>query len=81
MSRYLESKVNGEWKNVWKYGFGCQPSEMFRIAEELGVGEYHLVHIICYERDKNGNIKKDEDGNVVKYYEYKDPPHMTMRMA
>lgn len=25
---------------VWKYVFGAQPSEQFRIAEELGIGRY-----------------------------------------
>jgi hypothetical protein len=43
MGRYIECKINGELENVWKYVLGAQPSEMYRIYEELGVGEYHPV--------------------------------------
>ncbi len=42
MGRYIECKINGKLAQVWKYGFGA-PSEMYRIYEELGVGEYHPV--------------------------------------
>jgi hypothetical protein len=52
MGRYINCQINGEWKIVWKYGFGKQSSEMSRIYEELGVGEYHPVHIAYVEGSK-----------------------------
>ena len=63
MGRYIECKINGEFKNVWKYVLGVQPSEMF--YEELGVGEYHPVRY-CYEFSEN---EEDEDDLTYKYAE------------
>jgi hypothetical protein len=45
MGRCIKSKINGDWEFVWKYVFGAQPSEMYRICEDLGIGEYHPVCI------------------------------------
>lgn len=28
---------------VWKYVFGKQNSELYRVPKEIGVGEYHFV--------------------------------------
>jgi hypothetical protein len=33
---------DNEGEFVWKYSFGGQPSEMHRIADELGIGVYNL---------------------------------------
>ncbi|WP_332978974.1 hypothetical protein [Microcoleus sp. A003_D6] len=65
MGRYIECKINGELENVWKYVFGAQPSEMYRIYEELGVGEYHPVRY-RYEFSEN---EKDEDDLTYEYVE------------
>jgi hypothetical protein len=53
MGRCIESKINGEWEFVWKYVFGAQSSEMYRIYEDLGIGEYHPVSIE-YKDDETG---------------------------
>ena len=45
MSRYICCYIDGQWHDVWKYKLGVQPSEMYRIYEELGIGEYHPVGI------------------------------------
>jgi hypothetical protein len=42
----LSVKSMGRGKNVWKYVFGLQPSEMYRIYEELEIGEYHPVRFV-----------------------------------
>lgn len=44
MGRYINSKINGEYEFVWKYGFGAQSSEMYRIHEELELGKYHRLN-------------------------------------
>ncbi|MEO0826802.1 MAG: hypothetical protein AAFX95_22985 [Cyanobacteria bacterium J06639_16] len=51
MGRYITCEISGRSQNVWKYAFGDQPSEMYRIYEELGIGEYHPVR-----------FKSSEDG-------------------
>ena len=64
MGRYIECKINGKLEQVWKQGFGV-PSEMYRINEELGVGEYHPVRY-RYEFSEN---EEDEDDLNYKYAE------------
>lgn len=56
MGRYISCKINGQWELVWKYGFGTQSSEMYRIHEELGVGEYHPV-CIQYQETPAGKLR------------------------
>lgn len=46
MGRWIQCRINGQWENVWKYVFGLQSSEMYRIYEELEIGEYHPVRIV-----------------------------------
>jgi len=46
VGRWIECKINGQRENVWKYVFGLQPSEMYRIYEELEIGEYHPVRFV-----------------------------------
>jgi hypothetical protein len=41
MGRYITCEAAGKRETVWKYLFGSQPSEAYRIYEELGIGEYH----------------------------------------
>lgn len=53
MGRYVECKINGHWEIVWKYIFGAQSSEIYRIYEDLGLGEYHPVRIE-YKEDETG---------------------------
>ncbi|MEG4292330.1 hypothetical protein Q5692_25355 [Microcoleus sp. C2C3] len=65
MGRYIECKINGEFEYVWKYVLGGQPSEMYRIYEELGVGEDHPVRY-RYEFSKN---EEDEDDLTYEYVE------------
>ena len=65
MGRYIECKINGKLEYVWKYVLGGQLSEMYRIQEELGVGEYHPVPY-CYEFSKN---EEDEDDLTDEYVE------------
>jgi len=43
MGRYISCLVNQEYETVWKYGFATQNSEMGRIYEEFGMGEYYWV--------------------------------------
>lgn len=72
MGRYINCKINGQWEPVWKYGFGAQSAEMYRIYEELGLGEYHPV-CIQYVEDKEGRrrvyeyleTRKGADGDVL----------------
>ena len=59
MGRYINCKIDGEWEIVWKYVFGAQSSEMYRIHEDLGLGEYHPV---CIED------RKDENGEYLYQY-------------
>jgi hypothetical protein len=53
MGRHINCKIDGKWEMVWRYSFGGQTSEMFRIHEELGIGEYYPV-CINYVEGKNG---------------------------
>lgn len=53
MGRCIKAKIQGDWEFVWKYVFGTQSSEMYRIYEDLGVGEYHPV-CIEYRKDETG---------------------------
>ncbi|MEO0868802.1 MAG: hypothetical protein AAFY17_10205, partial [Cyanobacteria bacterium J06642_11] len=41
MGRYITCTINGRIEDVYKYRFGLQASEMYRIAEELEIGIYH----------------------------------------
>jgi hypothetical protein len=52
MGRYINCRINGEWKTAWKYVFGAQASEMSRIYEELEIGAYHPVYIQYLQTDK-----------------------------
>jgi hypothetical protein len=52
MGRYIRCEVDGKSEMVWKYLFGSQPSEAYRIYEELGIGEYHPV---CYDYENGEN--------------------------
>ena len=47
---------------VWKYVFGVQPSEQYRIAKEFGIGSltYDVARVLL---DKNGNVILDEYGD------------------
>ena len=65
MGRYIKCKINGELEYVWKYVLGVQPSEMYRIYEELGVGEYHPIRY-RYEFSEN---EEDEDDLTYEYVE------------
>jgi hypothetical protein len=60
VGRYINCKIGNEYEIVWKYGFGVQDSEMYRIATELGIGEYHLIR---YVDDENGK----EDDFIIEY--------------
>jgi hypothetical protein len=53
MGRCIEAKINGDWEFVWKYVFGAQSSEMYRIYEDFGIGEYHPI-CIEYREDETG---------------------------
>lgn len=53
MGRYINCEVNGESKEVYKYAFGDQPSEMYRIFTELGIGEYHLITYAYNEEEED----------------------------
>lgn len=72
MGRYIQCQINGEFEIVWKYGLGAQPSEMYRIYEELGVGEYHPV-LYNYKFSQN---EEDQDGLTYEY-EYDDEDGLT----
>ncbi|MFB2920729.1 MULTISPECIES: hypothetical protein [Aerosakkonema] len=65
MGRYINCFVGGEGKIVWKYGFGVQKSEMHRIYDELGIGEYKLVKDVDYQEN---NLEKITN----RIYEYTD---------
>lgn len=52
MGRYINCEVNGESNEVYKYAFGDQPSEMYRISTELGIGEYHLIKYAYNDEDE-----------------------------
>ncbi|MBD2183069.1 hypothetical protein H6S82_10520 [Planktothrix sp. FACHB-1355] len=65
MGRYINCFVGGEGKIVWKYGFGVQNSEMHRIYDELGIGEYKLVKDVDSQEDNLGKITN-------RIYEYTD---------
>lgn len=41
MGRYITCEINGCIEDVYKYAFGLQSSEMYRIADELNIGVYH----------------------------------------
>ncbi|MDB9517340.1 hypothetical protein PN466_10315 [Roseofilum reptotaenium CS-1145] len=53
MGRYINCKVNDDYKIVWKYGLGTQASEMYRISTELGIGEYHMIRYVENETGEN----------------------------
>jgi hypothetical protein len=51
MGRCIEAKINGDWELVWKYVFGAQSSEIYRIYEDLGIGKYHPIRIEYRENE------------------------------
>jgi hypothetical protein len=51
MGRHIQCKINDKWETVWRYVFGGQSSEMCRIYEELGIGQYHPVYINYIEAE------------------------------
>jgi hypothetical protein len=70
MGRYISCKIGEEYETVWKYGFGVQNSEMYRICEELGIGEYYWVRYSGTEEDPQYEyVSEDEmedvDGDIL----------------
>ena len=53
---------------VWKYRFGVQPSELYRIEEELGVGK-HFLFATEIDRSSQDGFRRRliEKGNVTEY--------------
>jgi hypothetical protein len=70
MGRSISCRVNEKLETVWRYLFGSQPSEMYRIYEELGVGEYHPFRFE-YEDDQVEGIyeylltRQGADGDIL----------------
>jgi hypothetical protein len=64
MGRYINCKIAGKDEMVWKYVFGEQNSEMYRISEELAIGEYHLIRYTeeSYEYVSEDDCTFSEDG-------------------
>ena len=59
MGRYVYEQ--GDF--VWKYVFGVQPSEQYRIAKEYGIGT--LTYDVCKQaEDDDGSIIEDEYENI-----------------
>ncbi|MGL5080300.1 MAG: hypothetical protein ACRC8A_02320 [Microcoleaceae cyanobacterium] len=52
MGRYIECIAKEQWEIVWKYGFEPQNSEMHRIPQELGLGQYRWVGAVCEEKQE-----------------------------
>lgn len=61
MGRSIKCEVDGKLETVWKYLFGSQPSEAYRIYEELSIGEYHPF---CYD------YEDDEENEVQPRYKH-----------
>jgi hypothetical protein len=59
MGRYISCKIGDEYEVVWKYEFGVQASEMYRINDELDIGEHHLIRYV-----------DDDDEDTDPRYEY-----------
>lgn len=57
MGRYINCKIADKYEMVWKYAFGEQNSEMYRISKELAVGEYHLIR---YTEDSYEYVSEDD---------------------
>ncbi|MGB3536164.1 MAG: hypothetical protein WBA13_21930 [Microcoleaceae cyanobacterium] len=70
MGRFISCEINGQYEIVWKYGFGVQDSEMYRINTELGIGEYHRIRYLSnWEHEKDN----DETGLGYKYLSRDEP--------
>jgi len=71
MGRYIGCEVNGESLDVYKYGLGEQSSEMYRISEELRIGEYHLISYTYDEETDEASYEyidessEDVDGDIL----------------
>jgi hypothetical protein len=61
MGRYINCKIGDEYKTVWKYAFAIQNSEMYRIASELGIGEYEMIR---YTDDARGFEYVTDEGDM-----------------